>query len=158
MGHYNFHKDLKDSKKAEHEYYTYLWSLANTQDVVFNNDNKHDLLRTLTNSPIELTYEVKDDKYSKRSGNAAFETRCRGKPSGITVTQAHWWVHKCYDSEDGSSFFLKFNTEQLKEYVLDNGLLKVGGDKGSNTHMYLVKVSDLCNNLAPDVVYTSELY
>jgi len=42
----------------------------------------------------EAKVEIKTERdIWQETGNLVFEFRCRGKPSGISVTQADWWVH-----------------------------------------------------------------
>lgn len=36
--------------------------------------------------------ECKRDKLAHKTGNIFIEYRCRGKPSGLSVTEAEWWA------------------------------------------------------------------
>ena len=67
-----------------------------------NNDNKFDidlkvgqgyedsLAEILTMEKVEVKTEI--DKW-KETGNIAIEIRCRGKLSGLSVTEASYWAH-----------------------------------------------------------------
>ena len=45
--------------------------------------------------------EVKTERdIWKKTGNIAIEFESRGKPSGIAVTEAKWWVHVLADEDD----------------------------------------------------------
>jgi hypothetical protein len=107
--------------------------------VILNNNNKFDidlqygqvreeeLSDILQNQKIEVKTER--DKW-KETGNICIEFRCRGKPSGIAVTEAKWWVHVLADGDD-TSCMLMFPTEKLKEIARKyyaNGKIVNGGD------------------------------
>jgi hypothetical protein len=36
--------------------------------------------------------ECKRDKLTHKTGNVFIEYQCRGKPSGLSITQANWWA------------------------------------------------------------------
>tara|TARA_R100001244_G_scaffold28625_1_gene27815 strand:+ start:81 stop:452 length:372 start_codon:yes stop_codon:yes gene_type:complete len=107
--------------------------------VILNNNNKFDidlqygqvreeeLSDILQNQKIEVKTER--DKW-KETGNICIEFECRGKPSGIAVTEAKWWVHVLADGDD-TSCMLMFPTEKLKEIARKyyaNGKIVNGGD------------------------------
>jgi hypothetical protein len=107
--------------------------------VILNNNNKFDidlqygqvreeeLSDILQNAKIEVKTER--DKW-KETGNICIEFRCRGKPSGIAVTEAKWWVHVLANGDD-TSCMLMFPTEKLKELARKyyaNGKIVNGGD------------------------------
>lgn len=76
--------------------------------------------------------EVKTDSIAHNTGNAFVEVYSRGKPSGISTTEADIWVYKIESS--GSAIVV--STKRLKElvrmYYRLNGF-KEGGD--SNTSL-----------------------
>ena len=107
--------------------------------MILNNNNKFDidlqygqvreeeLSDILQNAKIEVKTER--DKW-KETGNICIEFRCRGKPSGIAVTEAKWWVHVLANGDD-TSCMLMFPTEKLKELARKyyaNGKIVNGGD------------------------------
>ena len=107
--------------------------------MILNNNNKFDidlqygqvreeeLSDILQNQKIEVKTER--DKW-KETGNICIEFSCRGKPSGIAVTEAKWWVHVLADGDD-TSCMLMFPTEKLKEIARKyyaNGKIVDGGD------------------------------
>ena len=70
------------------------------------------------------------------SWNLVVEFESRGKPSGISVTEADFYVY----------FMPKLNEvwnikmDELKKLIKSNNFKKVsGGDEGSETKMYLIK-------------------
>lgn len=103
---FNFKNDIKIGKIGEE-----------FVDRVFNND--------------KTKIEVKKDDWAVKSRNLAIEFECRGKPSGIFVTQADFWVHII-----GHYFLLVFPVDFLKklceELMNDSGYVKEMGDRGTN--------------------------
>lgn len=83
-----------------------------------------------------MTYEVKYDAPSLRTGNYAIEIECNGKPSGLLTTEADYWV--IYDDVN---FFI-IRTKELINFILLNNLqwqqFKVENDT-SVVKIYLVK-------------------
>ena len=102
-----------------------------------NKDYRYDLLMYYKDK--NYTYEIKTDVYvspGKDTGNLVVEFESRGKPSGISVTEADFYVY----------FMPKLNevwnirVDELKKLIKSNNFKKVsGGDEGSETKMYLIK-------------------
>ena len=108
--------------------------------MTLNNDNKFDidlqygqvreqeLADILKYEKIEVKTER--DKW-KETGNICIEFQCRGKASGIAVTQAEWWVHVLADGDE-TVCMLMFPTTKLKEiarkHVVDKAKVVYGGD------------------------------
>ncbi len=108
----------------------------------FNNDKTIEGKRhfDLLIIDINQTLEIKNDEYSKKSGNIAIEYRnCKSdKPSGIEATKADIWCHIFNDKP----FIVR--TDVLKQFIKDNKpirIIKQGGDK--NADMYLYKIEDI---------------
>ena len=78
-----------------------------------------------------LKVEVKFDRMAHLTGNLFVEVYSRGAKSGISVTQANYWIFRIKEK----SYALIVNTEKLKElcrivYQTD-GLVK-GGDNNTS--------------------------
>lgn len=77
--------------------------------------------------------EVKTEREKwKTTGNMVIEYWCRGKKSGISVTEASTWIH-CFYYKDIIEFSLIFNVKELKVKIKDlyeKGIAKKskGGD------------------------------
>ena len=83
--------------------------------------------------------EVKTERWQgeptqwKSTENIAIEFRCRGKLSGLSITEAKLWIHML---DDGGGGYI-FETEYLKRFIKkkkDDGTLvvkMVGDDKAS---------------------------
>lgn len=134
MAYYNFYKDLEVGKQTEKEALEQLSRHTKYDAVEFNNDKKYDIKLTLGDK--FQTYEVKTDLMCGSTGNFALEYECRGKPSGIVTTEADYWIYKL---DDG---FYLISVERLK-YLIDEAKyfrMVSGGDRGSNTKMFLFKL------------------
>ena len=71
----------------------------------------------------------------KDTGNIFIEFSCRGKDSGIKVTEADWFVY--YFKFLGELWMIK--VQDLKKLIDENNFrVGVGGDPGSNSSGYLI--------------------
>lgn len=105
-----------------------------------NKDYKYDLLMSFNGR--EITYEIKTDVYvspKKDTGNLVVEFESRGKPSGISVTEADYYVYYMPKLKE----IWNIKMDELKSLIDDNNFKEVnGGDVGSNTKMYLIRRSN----------------
>jgi hypothetical protein len=80
------------------------------------------------------------------TGNVAIEIRSRGKPSGISTTDAKWWI-QVFTIDDDVKFMLMFRVDKLRKavkYMYLNDLasmVKGGDDKTSD--LILAPISTL---------------
>lgn len=123
--------------------------------VAFNGDNKYDiqlseglvnerrLADVFANKTFErsLTIELKSESWQwERTGNIAVEFSSYGRPSGIAVTEADFWVHEL--KRDGDTLvYLMFPIERLKMICRDAfkaGKYSVnGGDNDAQSNILL---------------------
>ena len=137
---YKFETDLSKAKKEEIEAASLLLNKYERfrkldKTLKFNNDNRYDF-SFLTEEKKRIKFEVKDDDKSFKTGNVAIETRCRGHKSGISVTEAKYWIHKI----EGT--FYVFKTKLIKDKIENKKyerFVNDGGDPGSYTNLYLFK-------------------
>lgn len=132
-GQYNFKKDLITGEEGEVEVKEFFEGYGYVCVGKCIN-NKFDLLMELNRRPRKV--EVKTDSY-RDTGNIAIEIESRGKASGLTVTEADYFVT-----------LFRFNNElwvieadKLRKLIHDNDfyLKENGGDKNSNTKFYLIE-------------------
>ena len=90
--------------------------------------------------------ELKSETWQwERTGNIAIEYRCDGKPSGISMTQADFWVHELR-RDDATLVYLMFPIDRLK--ALTREAIKSGrcranvGDDG-RFDVALIRLSDI---------------
>lgn len=114
--------------------------------VSFNRDNKYDiqlsqalrdesaLAKILAGAKIELKTE---SFLWERTGNICIEFASRGKPSGIAVTEADYWVHEL--KRDGETLvYLMFPVERLKHLCRTAGrIVRGAGDDGAQSAVIL---------------------
>ncbi|MCC6723641.1 MAG: hypothetical protein IT258_03975 [Saprospiraceae bacterium] len=138
MAHYNFKKDLVDGQAAELEVAQRLMArLGIPADDIEHSTSKGYDLKIISKG---WTFEVKNDLMAHQTGNVAIEYESRGKPTALAATTAEFWVYKF------AGQFFAFRTETLKRKIFEEKQYfkaVTGGDAGSNTKMYLVKVEEL---------------
>ena len=91
--------------------------------------------------------EVKTERgLWRETGNICVEIRYRGKPSGISITVAKWWIHVLADGDCIESAFL-FPVKVLKQKIkkwLKRGVARIvmGGDD-SESQIVLIPIREL---------------
>jgi hypothetical protein len=112
MGHYNFRKDLQESEKSVEKVREYLKSLNYTH-ITSNDDGRYDL-KYRTHEGKVLTAEVKNDLMYKTTNNVAIEFQSRGKPSGISTSQADVWFYVLDDN------IYECSTGKIRVYLIQH--------------------------------------
>tara|TARA_R110000796_G_scaffold58413_5_gene134938 strand:+ start:32503 stop:32979 length:477 start_codon:yes stop_codon:yes gene_type:complete len=138
MANYNFNKDLNDGEKGENLVIEHLKKLGGHL-IHKNHDNRYDAL--IERKGENIKYEIKTDFFCKPTwdtGNIFVETECRGKKSGILVTEAEWFV--TYYKYLNEIWYIK--SKDMIKLIEDNKQIlifkKQSGDSGSNTKGWLV--------------------
>ena len=89
--------------------------------------------------------EVKTERdIWKTTGNVAIEYSCRGKPSGLSTTEADWWFH-LFTIDGEMEFALLFKVLKLKKQVrtLWNKCRHVDGGDDNASKMILIPIQEL---------------
>lgn len=138
MANLDFIKDLKLGNEGEQMVVRFL-EKRGLKYHKSNNDNKYDIEMISGFGQNTLKYEVKTDVKCAPvfdTGNLFIEFSSRGKPSGIEVTEADWFV--TYFQYLGEMWFIK--SDMLRELIKENNfpVFKNAGDIGSETHGYLI--------------------
>ena len=115
-----YNTKVKPYKKYEREASERIKKLCNVE--IFdlfnkNNGNKYDF-----KDSNEIKYEVKYDGYSIKSGNFYIEYKGYGKASGITTTEANFYV-----ITDGTNYYL-IDVEILKKLCCQYGIIRCTKD------------------------------
>lgn len=138
MAHYNFKEDLNEGNKGENTVIEHLKNNGGTL-VSKNNDNRFDAL--ILKNGEKISYEIKTDVFCKPNndtGNIFIEIECRGKDSGIIVTEAKWFV--TYYKYLDEIWYIK--TKKLLNLIEENKksikFISYSGDSGSNTKGWLI--------------------
>lgn len=145
---YDFDKDLPIAQKTERDVAEFLCEKAQMQFLGDNDDNKYDLLMQ-TREGRKITIEVKEDFSCQRTGNVGVEYECRGKPSGIEVSQADLYLYKVHEP-DGKSRLYVIKTSLLKQMIKEEKYFRIvcGGDPGSNSMNYLFRLNVIKENFS----------
>ena len=138
MAYYNFEADLKIAEKTEKEVAVILEKHHKAKILEFEDTNKYDILALIKGK--KFTFEVKEDFIGAMTGNVGMEYECRGKPSGIQVSKADFYVYKLHIG-DNQVLFVLHETGKLKEKIANKTYFRIvnGGDKGSNSMNYLFR-------------------
>ncbi len=142
MGFYNFDKDLKIATKTERKVAALIIKHHGFKIVRYNDDYKYDIM--MSKGKAVLQFEVKEDFECWRTGNVAVEIECRGKPSGLEVTEADFIIYRVHGRNKEISY-ISLRPEVLKESIKDKNFVAIvsGGDAGSNTQLVLFRYEQL---------------
>jgi hypothetical protein len=127
------------------------------EKIKFNRDSKFDLqlsdalinerrLATIFSAAKIEKIELKSETWLwERTGNICIEYQQNGKPSGISVTDADYWVHEL--SRDGDALcYLMFPINRLKELAraaYADGRYHQGGGDGGRFCNVLIPLSEI---------------
>lgn len=136
MANLNFKKDLLLGNEGEDVLRDFLNSKG-CKPISKNDDKRYDL--KMLKKGVETTYEIKTDFKCAPlfdTGNIFIEFECRGKESGIMVTEADWFV--TYFKYLNEIWFIK--SKKLIQLINDNNFptFSDAGDLNSNTKGYLI--------------------
>lgn len=85
------------------------------------------------------TFEVKTDRMTARTGNIVVEFECSGKPSGITATEADYWVYFIHNT----GIWYLIPTEEIKSRIAGKKYSRtVKGGDGWRSNMYVFPVAE----------------
>lgn len=86
---------------------------------------------------LQATVGVKCDLVALRSQHIAIEIECNSQPSGITTSEAFWWVFVV----DSQAIIIR--TDSLKELIAAHSLRRVRGGDSKRTLLLLVPLPEL---------------
>jgi hypothetical protein len=145
MPNYNFRKDLPIAKQTEKEVAQFLTDCYGAHILGFDDTNRYDFLMQIEDKLIRI--EVKEDFMCEKTGNVGLEYECRGKPSGLAVSEADYYIYKLHTKDHGI-VYVRHSTAKLKEMIEKKLYSRIvnGGDKGSNSMNYLFKYAVFIQN------------
>ena len=129
-----FKKDLATGHKYEKKCLEYLD--YDTVEHMKGYFKEYDLIITKDGKKTKI--EVKSDRQASITGNMAIEYECNKKPSGLTSTQADYWIYFVVHKDTHDCY--KIPTNELKDLV--KNCRKVSGGDGYRSRMYLLKIKD----------------
>ena len=128
-----YNTKVKPFLKYEFEASERIKKLNNVEILHFNNDNKYDFIDSNN-----IKYEVKYDGYSLKSGYFFIEYKGYGKPSGISTTEAHYYI-----ITDGTNYYM-ICTKQLK--TLCNCYGSTRCTKDGLTFAHIININIIISN------------
>lgn len=131
--------------------------------ITFNNDWKYDIQlgqghiaeRRLGEvfgfGTFDVTMELKTETHLwERTGNLCIEYLCDGRPSGISSTEATWWVHELGRAQQGKDFetlgYFLVPMERMKmlaRQAIKDKRFRHGAGDGERFSVALVRIKDL---------------
>lgn len=137
MGTTKWLKDLNEGQKGERIIADYLNEKFGLEEIIFNDDYRWDFKGTKASEAIY--FEVKTDRYEyfKKdiTWNMFIEVSCSGRNSGITTSQADWFIYYYPDHE----LFYMIKIKDLQELIEKENFRKISqaGD-GARVEGYLI--------------------
>ena len=122
-----FLKNLEAFKKYEVEASKRIELKFNVSILSFNNTNKYDFITS-----DNITYEVKTEPLSLKTNNFFIEFKGYGKPSGISTTEANYYIFS-----DTINYYL-ISTNILKQLIKETKGLKIVTTSDKLTYGYLI--------------------
>jgi len=126
----NFKKDLFMGSSFEKECQKYF---NNIEFSPFTKFCKYDFISE------DVKYEVKADRMSFKSGNLCIEIECNNKPSGLSTTEADFYIYFVIKPNDDYNIY-KIPVNILKESIKNKRCIFGGDFKRSK--LVLVKLLD----------------
>jgi len=106
------------------------------------------------------TIEVKTERdIWKTTGNICFEYLYKGRPSGISTTDAKWWIHILADGDKIETGFI-FPVEELRKKLKtwsQWGAKKVKGGDDNQSTMLLIPIKWLVQTTEKGMVLKYEV-
>lgn len=138
-----FNKDLIVGENIERDFGELLKKINRHRIIEFTTgkDSSHDVRGCDMQGSLWTTYEVKHQRKHKKTGNFAIEFSYKGNPSGLSVTQADYWVESTEDA------WYIFKAQELRDWLgMNKDHLKVveGGDD-NQSKLILIKSPLLTN-------------
>ena len=104
-----------------------------------------DFVKSMQSKNTKIEVKTERDIW-KTTGNIAIEIRCRGKKSGISVTEAETWVHLLsYENniEGGFIFSTKYLKDKIVEMHKNKEIKLVMGGDDNMSQMVLIPIEKL---------------
>ena len=130
----NFKNDVKFGNDGEKIICLYL-ILQGMEYISYNNNYKYDLEMYSNKEKRNVLFEVKTDAYED-TGNIAIETQYKGKDSGITHTEAEWFVY-FYSTLPFNNVWM-IRVKELKKLIEDNDFKVVMGGDDNQSELVLI--------------------
>ena len=139
MPNYDWNKDLPIAEETEKEIAQKLSDFYGWKILEFGKTNAYDLkIRSMLGKI--FTVEIKEDFTCYTTGNVGVEYECRGKPSGISVSKANFYIYKVHTPLERTIDYRWINTDKLKDIIADETIerrvVPAGDDKAAMNYLF----------------------
>jgi hypothetical protein len=86
--------------------------------------------------------EVKTDRLAHKTGNVFIEYESRGKPSGISTSDAHYWIYIIDESKSAIILDVNILKDKLRAFHKEGRYLMNGGDNDTSKG-FLIPIHEL---------------
>ena len=149
-----FKKDLQEGNNGEKIIMLYLFCQG-MKFISYNNDYKYDIKMFSEKRNEEVLFEVKTDVYPKDTGNIAIEIRYKGKPSGISHTEADWFIYWYRDILFNNVWMIKVS--DLKSLIKKSNFKIVNGGDDNQSQLVLIPRKEYRKYFKVDTIKTKKL-
>ena len=95
--------------------------------------------------------EVKTERdIWKKTGNIAIEVRYKGEPSGLSVTEADWWIHLLtYKNKVEMGFMFKVSRlkQMIKNKVKKDKVCMMYGGDDNQSELVLIPIKEITEDI-----------
>jgi hypothetical protein len=131
----DFNKDLIKGNAGEKIIVMYL-ICQGMNYISLNDDFRYDIKMFSEKNNREMLFEVKTDVYPEDTGNMAIEIRFKKNPSGISHTEAEWFVYYYRDLPFNNLWMIK--VDKLKELIKNNNFQIIMGGDNNMSQLVLI--------------------
>jgi hypothetical protein len=86
--------------------------------------------------------EVKTDRLAHKTGNVFIEYESRGKPSGVSTSDAHYWIYIIDESKSAIILDVNILKDKLRKFHKEGRYLMNGGDNDTSKG-FLIPIHEL---------------
>lgn len=97
--------EAKAKEYFEYDEYEHPEGKVSEYDIIFKKDN------------VEMKVEVKADRQAWKHGNICIEIESNNTPSGLSITEAHYWLYFIVSQDGTNDEVYKIPVDHLKSIV-----------------------------------------
>ena len=97
----------------------------------------------------KIEVKAERDKW-KKTGNIAIEIRYKGKPSGLSVTEADWWIHLLtYKNKVEMGFMFKVSRlkKMIKNKVKKDKVCIMHGGYNNESELVMIPIKEIAEDI-----------
>jgi len=149
-----FEKDLKQGNNGEKIIMMYL-VCQGMKLIDLNDDYRYDIKMYSEKRNEEVLFEIKTDVYPKDTGNLAIEIRYKGNPSGISHTEADWFIYWYRNVSFNNVWMIK--VDDLKSLIKKNDFKIVNGGDDNQSQIVLIPRKEYKKHFKIDTIKANKI-